>query len=149
MDIAEFLRQLAEQKNAQQNVTSIGNENLNVNAYTSPTLGGNINANQPTDVGLLSATLGKEGTNPIYKDFSLTNQNLRGGILSQGDNVTPYANYTTPLAGGELSGGVNYSKDGLNLNAEYQKQLREWLLRAGLNANPYEKQVGFTLGRSF
>ena len=149
MDIAEFLRQLAEQTNAQQNVTSIGNENLNVNAYTAPTLGGNINANQPTDIGLLSATVGKEGTNPIYKDLALTNQNLRGGILSQGNDVTPYANYRTPLAGGELSGGVNYNKDGLGLNAEYQKQLREWLLRAGLNANPQEQQVGFTLGRSF
>lgn len=149
MDIEEFLRQLAEQTNAQQNVTSIGNENLNVNAYTAPTLGGNINVNQPTDIGLLSATVGKEGTNPIYKDFALTNQNLRGGILSQWGDVTPYADYTTPLAGGQLSGGINYSKDGLGLNAEYQKQLREWLLRAGLNANPQEQQVGFTLGRSF
>jgi hypothetical protein len=149
MDIAEFLRQLAEQKNTKQDVTSIGNENLNLNAYTNPTLGGNVNVNQPTDIGLLSATVGKEGTNPIYKDLALTNQNLRGGILSQGDNVTPYANYTTPLAGGQFSGGVNYSKDGLSLNAEYQKQLKELMLRMGINANPQEQQVGFTLGRSF
>ena len=44
MDIAEFLRQLTEQQNTQPNATSVGNENLNLNAYTRPTLGGNVNA---------------------------------------------------------------------------------------------------------
>jgi hypothetical protein len=149
MDIEEFLKKLAEQTNAQQNVTSIGNENFNVNAYTAPTLGGNVNAYQETPVGILSGTIGKEGTNPIYKDLALTNQNLRGGILSQAGDVAPYANYTTPLAGGQLTGGANYSKDGLGLNAEYQKQLKEWMLKMGLNANPQEQQIGLTLGRLF
>lgn len=170
MDIAEFLKQLAEQKNAQQNITSIGNENLNVNTYTRPTLGGNVNAYQETPVGLLSGTIGKEANMPAYKDIALTNQNLRGGILSKADNVAPYgeyrdanimakvmggnypnasAGYTTPLAGGQFTGGANYSQDGLGINAEYERKMREWLLRAGLNANPYEKQIGFTLGREF
>ena len=91
MDIAEFLRQLTEQQNTQQNVTSIGTDNLNINAYTRPTLGGNVNAYQETPVGLLSGTVGKEGINPIYKDIALTNQNLRGGILSQPGDVAPYS----------------------------------------------------------
>mgnify|MGYP003333377785 FL=1 len=170
MDIAEFLNRLAQQKNAQQNITTVGTDNINLNAYTQPTLGGNINAYQPTPVGLLSATLGKEANMPIYKDIALTNQNLRGGILSQADDVVPYgeyrdpntmvklmggnnpnamANYVMPLEDGRLSGGLNYSNQGLGVNAEYEKRLKEWLLRAGLNANPYEKQVGITLGREF
>jgi len=170
MDIAEFLRQLTEQQNTQQNVTSVGNDNLNINAYTRPTLGGNVNAYQETPVGLLSGTVGKEGTNPIYKDIALTNQNFRGGILSQPGDVAPYgeyrdanimakviggnypnasAQYTTPLAGGKFTGGANYSKDGLGVNAEYAKQINDWLLKATANANPYEKQLLFGLGREF
>jgi hypothetical protein len=170
MDIAEFLRQLTEQQNTQPNATSIGNENLNLNAYTRPTLGGNVNAYQETPVGLLSGTIGKEGTNPIYKDVALTNQNLRGGILSQRDDVAPYgeyrdgnvmarvmggnypnasAQYTTPLAGGQFTGGANYSKDGLGVNAEYAKQLNDWLFKATANATPYEKQLLFGLGKGF
>ena len=170
MDIAEFLRQLTEQQNTQQNVTSVGTDNLNINAYTRPTLGGNVNAYQETPVGILSGTVGKEGTNPIYKDIALTNQNLRGGILSQPGDVAPYgeyrdanimakvmggnypnasAQYTTPLAGGQFTGGANYSKDGLGVNAEYARQINDWLLKATANANPYEKQLLFGLGREF
>jgi hypothetical protein len=168
MDIAEFLKQLTEQKNTQPNVTSVGNENLNLNAYTRPTLGGNVNAYQETPLGLLSGTVGKEGTNPIYKDIALTNQNLRGGILSQADNVAPYgeyrdgnvmarvmggnypnvsANYTTPLAGGQFTGGANYSNQGLGINAEYAKELNDWLFKTTVNATPYEQQILFGLGR--
>lgn len=170
MDIAEFLKQLAEQKNAQQNITNVGTDNLNINAYTKPTLGGNVNAYQETPFGLLSGTIGKEGINPIYKDIALTTQNLRGGILSQADNVSPYgeykdgnlmakvmggnypnatAQYTTPLAGGQFTGGANYNQDGLGINAEYAKKMREWLLRANLNAQPQQQQIGLTLGREF
>jgi hypothetical protein len=159
MDIAEFLRQLTEQQNTQPNATSVGNENLNLNAYTRPTLGGNVNAYQETPVGLLSGTIGKEGTNPIYKDVALTNQNFRGGILSQPGNVmarvmggnypNASAQYTTPLAGGQFTGGADYSSQGLGVNAEYAKQMNDWLLKATANANPYEKQLLFGLGRQF
>ena len=168
MDIEEFLKQFTEQKNAQPNVTSVGNENLNLSAYTRPTLGGNVNAYQETPLGLLSGTVGKEGTNPIYKDIALTNQNLRGGILSQADNVAPYgeyrdgnvmarvmggnypnasAQYTTPLAGGQFTGGANYSNQGLGINAEYAKELNDWLFKTTVNATPYEQQILFGLGR--
>ena len=170
MDIEEFLKQLLEQKNTQPNVTSVGTDNLNLNAYTRPTLGGNVNAYQETPVGILSGTVGKEGTNPIYKDVALTNENLRGGILSQADNVAPYgeyrdgnvmarvmggnypnasANYTTPLAGGQFTGGANYSNQGLGINAEYAKALNDWILKARLNANPQEQQLLLGLGKGF
>ena len=166
MTVDEFLKQY----NLMPQQTTIGNENLNLNAYTSPTLGGNVNAYQETPVGLLSGTIGKEGTNPIYKDVALTNQNFRGGILSQPGDVAPYgeyrdgnvmarvmggnypnasAQYTTPLAGGQFTGGANYSKDGLGVNAEYAKQLNDWLFKATANANPYEKQLLFGLGKGF
>jgi len=170
MDIAEFLRQLTEQQNTQPNATSVGNENLNLNAYTRPTLGGNVNAYQETPVGLLSGTIGKEGTNPVYKDVALTNQNFRGGILSQADNVAPYgeyrdgnvmaqimggnnpnasANYTTPLAGGQFTGGANYSNQGLGINAEYAKKLNDFLFKAGISATPEERKLLFGLGGQF
>ena len=170
MDIEEFLKQFVGQTNTQPNVTSVGNENLNLNAYTRPTLGGNVNAYQETPVGLLSGTIGKEGTNPIYKDVALTNQNFRGGILSQADNVAPYgeyrngnvmaqimggnypnasANYTTPLAGGQFTGGANYSNQGLGVNAEYAKQLNDLLFKARLSATPEERQILFGLGGQF
>jgi hypothetical protein len=170
MDIEEFLKQLLEQKNTQPNATTVGTDNLNLNAYTNPTVGGNVNAYQETPVGILSGTVGKEGTNPVYKDVALTNQNLRGGILSQADNVSPYgqyrdgnvmaqimggnnpnasANYTTPLANGQLSGGANYSNQGLGINAEYAKQLNDWILKARLNATPEEQQLLFGMGRRF
>ena len=170
MDIAEFLRQLTEQQNTQPNVTSLGNENLNVNAYTTPNVGGNVNAYQPTPIGLLSGTIGKEGTNPIYKDIALTNENFRGGILSQADNVAPYgeyrdgnvmarvmggnypnasANYTTPFAGGQFTGGANYSNQGLGVNAEYAKQLNDLLFKASINATPEEQKLLFGFGGQF
>jgi len=170
MDIAEFLRQLTEQQNTQPNATSVGNENLNLNAYTRPTLGGNVNAYQETPVGLLSGTIGKEGTNPIYKDVALTNQNFRGGILSQPGNVAPYgeyrdgnvmakvmggnypnasAQYTTPLAGGQFTGGANYSNQGLGVNAEYAKQLNDFLFKAGISATPEEQKLLLGFGGQF
>ena len=170
MDIEEFLKQFVGQTNTQPNVTSLGNENLNVNAYTRPTLGGSINAYENTPVGLLSGTIGKEGTNPIYKDVALTNENFRGGILNQADNVAPYgeyrdgnvmarvmggnypnasANYTTPFAGGQFTGGANYSNQSLGVNAEYAKQLNDWILKARLNATPEEQQFLFGMGRGF
>ena len=170
MDIAEFLRQLTEQQNTQPIVTRVGNENLNVNAYTTPNVGGNVNAYQPTPIGLLSGTIGKEGTNPIYKDVALTNENFRGGILSQADNVAPYgeyrdgnvmarvmggnypnasANYTTPFAGGQFTGGANYSNQGLGVNAEYAKQLNDLLFKASINATPEERKLLFGFGGQF
>ena len=170
MDIEEFLKQFTEQTNTRPNVTSVGNENLNLNAYTTPNVGGNVNAYQPTPVGLLSGTIGKEGSNPIYKDVALTNENFRGGILSQADNVAPYgeyrdgnvmarvmggnypnasANYTTPFAGGQFTGGANYSNQGLGVNAEYAKQLNDLLFKARLSATPEERQILFGLGGQF
>ena len=170
MDIEEFLKQFTEQTNTQPNVTSVGNENLNLNAYTTPNVGGNVNAYQPTPVGLLSGTIGKEGSNPIYKDVALTNENLRGGILSQADNVAPYgeyrdgnvmarvmggnypnasANYTTPFAGGQFTGGANYSNQGLGVNAEYAKKLNDLLFKARVSATPEEKQFLLGLGMGF
>ena len=166
MTVDEFLKQY----NLMPQQTTIGNENLNLNAYTSPTLGGNVNAATETPVGLLSGTIGKEGTNPIYKDVALTNQNLRGGILSQADNVAPYgeyrdgnvmarvmggnypnvsANYTTPFAGGQFTGGANYSNQGLGVNAEYAKQLNDFLFKAGISATPEEQKLLFGLGGQF
>ena len=170
MDIEEFLRQFAEQKNAQPNVTSVGNENLNLNAYTRPTLGGSINAYENTPVGLLSGTIGKEGSNPIYKDVALTNENFRGGILSQPGDVAPYgeyrdgnvmarvmggnypnasANYTTPFAGGQFTGGANYSNQGLGVNAEYAKTLNDVLFKGKVSVTPEEKQFLLGLGMGF
>ena len=170
MDIEEFLKQFVGQTNTQPNVTSVGNENLNVNAYTRPTLGGSINAYENTPVGLLSGTIGKEGSKPIYKDVALTNENFRGGILSQPGDVAPYgeyrdgnvmarvmggnypnasANYTTPFAGGQFTGGANYSKDGLGVNAEYAKQLNDFLFKAGISATPEKRQLLFGLGGQF
>jgi hypothetical protein len=166
MTVDEFLKQY----NLIPQQTTIGNKNLNLNAYTSPTLGGNVNAYQETPVGLLSGTIGKEGTNPIYKDVALTNQNFRGGILSQPGDVAPYgeyrdgnvmarvmggnypnasANYTTPFAGGQFTGGANYSNQGLGVNAEYAKQLNDFLFKAGISATPEEQKLLFGLGGQF
>ena len=170
MDIEEFLKQFVGQTNTQPNVTSVGNENLNLNAYTRPTLGGSINAYENTPVGLLSGTIGKEGTNPIYKDVALTNENFRGGILSQPGDVAPYgeyrdgnvmarvmggnypnasAQYTTPFAGGQFTGGANYSNQGLGVNAEYAKQLNDLLFKASINATPEERKLLFGFGGQF
>jgi len=161
---------LVGQTNTQPHVTSVGTETFIVNADTIPTLGGNVNAYQETPVGLLSGTIGKEGTNPIYKDVALTNENFRGGILSQADNVAPYgqyrdgnvmaqimggnnpnasANYTTPLAGGQFTGGANYSNQGLGVNAEYAKQLNDFLFKAGISATPEERKFLLGFGGQF
>jgi hypothetical protein len=113
VDIEEFLKQFVGQTNNQPNVTSVGNENLNLNAYTTPNVGGNVNAYQPTPVGLLSGTIGKEGTNPIYKDVALTNENFRGGILSQADNVAPYGEYRDGNVMARVMGG-NYPNASAN-----------------------------------
>ena len=171
MDIAEFLRQLTEQQNTQPNVTSLGNENLNLNAYTRPTLGGNVNAYQETPVGLLSGTIGKEGTNPVYKDVTLTNQNLRGGLLNTEGNTSPYAEYitddikaqimggnnpnvsgqySTNFAGGRGTIGGQYDATGLAANAAYEKQLQDnFLLKLFGNINPYDRSMGLQIGKQF
>ena len=192
MTVDEFLKQY----NLMPQQTTIGNENLNLNAYTSPTLGVNVNAATETPLGLLSGTVGKEGSNPIYKDIALTNQNLRGGLLNTEGNTSPYAeyitddikaqitggkypnvsgeystnfaggrgtiggqydnvnpniftNYTAPLAGGEFTGGANYSNQGLGVNAEYAKQLNDFLFKAGISATPEERKLLFGLEGQF
>ena len=59
------------------------------------------------------------------------------------------AQYTTPLAGGQFTGGANYSKDGLGVNAEYAKQLNDLLFKARISATPEERQLLFGLGGQF
>jgi hypothetical protein len=168
MDIEELLKQI---NLLSPQGTSVGNENLNINAYTNPTLGGNVNVNQPTDIGLLSATVGKEGTNPIYKDLALTNQNFRGGILSQANDTAPYAQYTNPnmmvramggnnpnvqgnymtdLMGGQASIGGQYDASGLSAIAAYKKKLQDdFLLNLYGQVNPYDNRIGFEIGKQF
>ena len=167
MDIAEFLRQY----NLTPQQTTIGNENLNLNAYTSPTLGGNVNAATETPLGLLSGTVGKEGSNPIYKDIALTNQNLRGGLLNTEGNTSPYAEYitddikaqimggnnpnvsgqySTNFAGGRGTIGGQYDATGLAANAAYEKQLQDnFLLKLFGNINPYDRSMGLQIGKQF
>jgi len=174
MDMNEFLQQLAVEEQKRQ-VASVGDQNLNVNTYTKPTLGANANAYQPTTAGLLGATISKEVSMPVAKDLSLANSGFKGGIVNQGGNTAPYGQYTdngvlakiiggsnpnalvnymTPIEHGSVSAGANYSKDGLGVNAQYQKllqdaALKDWMLRIGINANPIEQQIGATLSKSF
>jgi hypothetical protein len=168
MDLTEFLKNinlLAPQR------TSIGNEGLNVNAYTNPTLGASANATQPTDMGLLSATIGKELNQPSYKDIALNKDNMRYGVTSQADNTAPYTqyadpnmmvramggnnpnvsgNYMTDLMGGKASVGGQYDASGLSAMAAYQKKLQdEWLLNAYLQASPYAHSANVTIGKNF
>ena len=168
MDLTEFLKNinlLAPQK------ASIGNDNLNVNAYTNPTLGANANVTQPTDMGLLSATMGKNINEPSYKDVALNKENMRYGVTKQADNTAPYTQYTDPnmmvkamggnhpnvsgnyitdLMGGKASVGGQYDSSGLSAMAAYQKKLQdEWLLNAYLQANPYAHSAGVTIGKNF
>ena len=168
MDLTEFLKQinlLAPQG------TSIGSQDLNINAYTRPTLGVNANAMQPTDIGLLSASLGKNINEPAYKDIALNRDNMRYGVTSQADNTAPYTQYTDPnmmvkamggnhpnvsgnyitdLMGGKASVGGQYDASGLSAMAAYQKKLQdEWLLNAYLQANPYAHSAGVTIGKNF
>jgi len=171
MDIEEFLKQLLEQKNTQPNVTSVGTDNLNVNAYTSPTLGGNINAYQETPAGLLSATIGKEVNKPSYRDYAITKDNLRGGLLNTEGNTSPYAEYitddikaqitggkypnvsgeySTNFAGGRGTVGGQYDASGLSANAAYEKQLQDnFLLKLFGNINPYDRSMELQIGKQF
>ena len=167
MTVDEFLKQY----NLIPQQTTIGNENLNLNAYTSPQLGGNVNAATETPLGLLSGTVGKEGSNPIYKDIALTNQNLRGGLLNTEGNTSPYAEYITDNIKANITGGNNpyvsgqystdiaggrgtisgqYDADGLAANAAYEKQLKDnFLLKLFGNINPYDKSMGLQIGKQF
>ena len=168
MDLTEFLKNinlLAPQK------TSIGNEGLNVNAYTNPTLGANANATQPTDMGLLSATIGKELNQPSYKDIALNTDNMRYGVTKQANDTAPYAQYTNPnmmvramggnnpnvqgnymtdLMGGRASVGGQYDASGLSAMADYQKKLQDdVLLKLYGQINPYDNRIGFEIGKQF
>jgi hypothetical protein len=167
MTVDEFLKQY----NLIPQQTTIGNENLNLNAYTSPTLGGNVNAATETPLGLLSGTVGKEGSNPIYKDIALTNQNLRGGLLNTEGNTSPYAEYITDDIKAQITGGKNpnvsgeystnfaggrgtiggqYDATGLAANAAYEKQLQDnFLLKLFGNINPYDRSMGLQIGKQF
>jgi len=167
MTVDEFLKQY----NLIPQQATIGNENLNLNAYTSPTLGGNVNAATETPLGLLSGTVGKEGSNPIYKDIALTNQNLRGGLLNTEGNTSPYAEYitdnikaqitggkspnvsgeySTNFAGGRGTIGGQYDATGLAANAAYEKQLQDnFLLKLFGNINPYDRSMGLQIGKQF
>jgi hypothetical protein len=168
MDLTEFLKQinlLAPQG------TSIGSQDLNINAYTRPTLGVSANATQPTDMGLLSATIGKELNQPSYKDIALNTDNMRYGVTSQADNTAPYAqyadpnmmvkamggnypnvaaNYMTDLVGGKASIGGQYDASGLAAMAAYKKKLADdWLLSLYGQVNPNDKSAGIQIGKNF
>jgi len=168
MDLTEFLKQfnlLAPQS------TSVGNESLNFNAYTNPTLGASANATQPTDMGLLSATIGKEINQPYYKDVALNQDNMRYGVTNQAGDTAPYAQYTNPnimvramggnnpnvqgnymtdLMGGRASVGGQYDASGLSAMADYQKKLQDdVLLKLYGQINPYDNRIGFEIGKQF
>jgi hypothetical protein len=168
MDLTEILKQinlLAPQG------TSLGTQNLNVNAYTNPTLGASANAMQPTDMGLLSATLAKNINEPLYKDVALNTNNMRYGVTSQADNTAPYAqyadpnmmvkamggnhpnvaaNYMTDLVGGKASVGGQYDASGLSAMAAYKKKLADdWLLSLYGRINPNDQSAGIQLGKNF
>ena len=167
MTLDEFLRQY----NLPPQQANIGNENFNVNAYTNPTLGGNVNAATETPAGLLSATIGKEVNKPSYKDYAITKDNLRGGLLNTEGNTSPYAEYitddikaqitggkspnvsgeySTNFAGGRGTVGGQYDASGLSANADYEKQLENnILLKLFGNINPYDKRFGFEIGQKF
>ena len=101
MTLDEFLRQY----NLPPQQANIGNENFNVNAYTNPTLGGNVNAATETPAGLLSATLGKEVNKPSYRDYAITKDNIRGGLLNTEGNTSPYGEYITDNIKAQITGG--------------------------------------------
>jgi hypothetical protein len=167
MTLDEFLRQY----NLPPQQANIGNENFNVNAYTNPTLGGNVNAATETPAGLLSATIGKEVNKPSYRDYAITKDNLRGGLLNTEGNTSPYAEYitddikaqitggkspnvsgeySTNFAGGRGTIGGQYDATGLAANAAYEKQLENnILLKLFGNINPYDKRFGFAIGQEF
>jgi len=167
MTVDEFLKQY----NLMPQQTTIGNENLNLNAYTSPQLGGNVNAATETPVGLLSATIGKEVNQPSYRDYAVTKDNFRGGLLNTEGNTSPYAEYitndikaqimggnnpnvsgqySTDIAGGRGTIGGQYDATGLAANAAYQKQLEDnVLLKLFGSINPYDRSMGFEINKQF
>ena len=167
MTLDEFLKQY----NLPPQQASIGNENLNVNAYANPTFGGNVNAATELPIGLLSATIGKELNKPSYKDYAITKDNLRGGLLDTKGNTSPYGEYitndikaqitggkdpnvsgaySTDIAGGRGTIGGQYDATGLSANAAYEKQLRDnFLLKLFGNISPYDKSMGFQIGKQF
>jgi len=168
MDLTEFLKNI--NLLAPQN-TSVGNEGLNFNAYTRPTLGASANATEPTDMGLLSATIGKNINEPVYKDVALNRENMRYGVTNQAGDTAPYTQYTNPnmmvramggnnpnvqgnymadLMGGQASIGGQYDASGLSANAAYEKQLRDNILfKLFGNINPRDKSIGFQIGQEF
>ena len=167
MTVEEFLRQY----NLPPQQANIGNENFNVNAYTNPTLGGNVNAATEIPVGLLSATIGKELNKPSYRDYAVTKDNFRGGLLNTEGNTSPYAEYitddikaqitggkspnvsgeySTNFAGGRGTVGGQYDATGLSANAAYEKQLRDnFLLKLFGNISPYDRSIGIQIGKQF
>jgi hypothetical protein len=167
MTLDEFLKQY----NLPPQQANIGNENFNVNAYTNPTLGGNVNAATETPVGLLSATIGKEVNQPSYRDYAVTKDNIRGGLLNTEGNTSPYGEYitddikaqitggkypnvsgeySTNFAGGRGTVGGQYDAAGLAANAAYEKQLRDnFLLKLFGNISPYDRSMGIQIGKQF
>jgi len=167
MTLDEFLRQY----NLPPQQANIGNENFNVNAYTNPTLGGNVNAATETPAGLLSATIGKEVNKPSYRDYAITKDNIRGGLLNTEGNTLPYGEYitdnikaqitggktpnvsgeySTDIAGGRGTVGGQYDASGLSANADYEKQLRDnFLLKLFGNISPYDRSMGIQIGKQF
>ena len=151
--------------------TSVGNQGLNVNAYTNPTLGASVNATEPTDIGLLSASMGKNINEPVYKDVALNRENMRYGVTNQAGNTAPYTQYTDPnmmvramggdnpnvqgnyitdLMGGKASVGGQYDASGLSAMAAYKKKLADdWLLNLVGQMNPNNQLLNVQLGKNF
>lgn len=169
MDINELLKYLNSQPNQVTN-TSIGNEALNANVSTNPTLRGDLTATQPTEIGLLSATIGKELNQPSFKDYALTRDDMRYGVINQQGNNNPYAEYNTPnlmarvmggsnpnisggyngeILGGKASIGGQFDSYGLEAKAAYEKKLRDWLLQMNASISPEQKMLNLAIGRSF
>jgi hypothetical protein len=169
MDINELLKYLNSQSN-QPIGTSIGNEALHATVNTNPTLRGDVTAMQPTEMGLLSATIGKEINQPSFKDYALTRDDMRYGVINQkGDNI-PYAEYMNPnvmarimggkspavmadmtgeLLGGKASIGGQFDASGLEAKAAYEKKLKDWVLQMSGSISPEQKMLNFGIGRSF
>jgi len=169
MDINELLKYLNSQP-SQPIGTSIGNEALNANVSTKPTLRGDLTATQPTDMGLLSATIGKELNQPSFKDYALTRDDMRYGVINQKGDNAPYAEYNTPnlmarvmggsnpnisggyngdILGGKASIGGQFDAAGLEAKAAYEKKLKDWVLQMSGSISPEQKMLNFGIGRSF
>lgn len=169
MDINELLKYLNSQSN-QPIGTSIGNEALHATVNTNPTLRGDVTAMQPTEMGLLSATIGKELNQPSFKDYALTRDDMRYGVINQQGNNNPYAEYNTPnlmarvmggsnpnisggyngdILGGKASIGGQFDASGLEAKAAYEKKLKDWVLQMSGSISPEQKMLNFGIGRSF